>query len=263
MKRLLFLLPALMSVGCNKGGDSGDTSITFGPYKESHFLLSFVTPDDNRMYYTPYHDGNTAFYYLSSDSNIGYLCYRSDDREQYEYLCAYYGDTTYPKRNRYYYSSGNGIYLYQDLQILSVAIGLENDDERLDVTDMCYFCTTTPRPYIDSGYTDEYDWRNRPEIFVSYDIRTYNSYYGEYHPVCKPLRECQPSDFELVSLPTNGGSFGFGALVIPDVSKLPLPEGATIDRMKAYVRLYLPSWGEERIAKEYIVRTSEGNIAPF
>ena len=138
-----------------------------------HYLLRFIAPESFSAG-TIYGEPLTLQVRISSSAPREYAAYydaqNPDERPQkaaaYKALCERYGDTGYSGIREFFplYTGGFDA-LWHNLVSIDVTSTADYDAGHpagTSLNDLCELISWTPRDYLESGYTDRYDWSAPP-----------------------------------------------------------------------------------------------------
>lgn len=209
---LLGLLP-----GCSKSDDKTPPGIGNDPWaigsggftvNNSHFLLRFFdceeqslsarTVDDNRLITVRFNllSEETMFDYRHAEKPEKY----PEQAAKYESLCKRYNDTEYPEEHRLLpYWSGR---CYPVDNFVSIGIVSDTDYDAQhpagsSLADICEILTCSPLDYLESGYTETYDWKKQLEVLTPLFGDEVPGWGPELKPVYKRLDECRAEELVL------------------------------------------------------------------
>ena len=178
-----------------------------------HYLLRFIAPESFSAG-TIYGEPLTLQVRISSSAPREYAAYydaqNPDERPQkaaaYKALCERYGDTGYSGIREFFplYTGGFDA-LWHNLVSIDVTSTADYDAGHpagTSLNDLCELISWTPRDYLESGYTDRYDW-SAPPAYIPEKYRHITFYYNGQvndglHPFRIPLSECTAEDLLLM-----------------------------------------------------------------
>ncbi|MCM1151150.1 MAG: hypothetical protein NC209_05755 [Alistipes sp.] len=176
MKRLLFLLGSLFLTSCFIGGSD--------VYYCRAFVMGYrgmdgiyITQGTNKLYY------DIVFSWSREEWGV----YFEKERDYYEALCQKHGDVSYNRRVRVFHSVDPIPRMccardFVELEIWSDTDWDADHPAGTSLNDLLHFWSTTPLPYIRSGYTEKYSEEED----------------GEYYPISKRVSELTRDDMTLL-----------------------------------------------------------------
>lgn len=184
-----------------------------------HYIMGFILPEEFRAHR---HSFRNYFAFIRiSVYESDWIHYNAPEQEsEYLELCAKYGDAGYSKVRTLPLAPNYNWYCYVGVDIVSIDLVADQawDDRPAgsSLADVCTLVSTTPRDYISSGYTEEYDWSQGVPYFDESECASNAEMFPERKPVVKTLSECEASDLRLISW--EEGPF-VCALYLPDPPK--------------------------------------------
>lgn len=135
------------------------------------------------------------------------------EKEAFLAVCEKYGDTYYNRKlktavgHEMYYRN----YFAEDFSSIRITSRSDFDDEHpagTSLNDLFHFVSTSPYRYIQRGYTDEFDWENKPGLSLIYNNTKRNFFssiddykYNPADPIDKRVDELVPDDLKLLGIP--------------------------------------------------------------
>lgn len=135
----------------------------------------------------------------------GFQSTKEEEKMEFTTICEKYEDTFYNRKIRGYKDEIIRSYFSNEFSYIEVVSDADFDAQHpagTSLKDILRFVTISPLKYIQSGYTDTYDWGDISHL--SDEFRVYVSYYTDYmslneiHPVDAMLSEASYDDFKLL-----------------------------------------------------------------
>ncbi|MDO4726911.1 MAG: hypothetical protein Q4A56_06815 [Porphyromonadaceae bacterium] len=204
MKRVIFLLLVLAFI-C-QGCDMAKYRV-FKSYITRYYNAGNIGIDTTFW-------GNIRIYGVRGEESSGehYSWYsEGKEKEKYEELCQIHNDVSYNKKREYHHTPEWGACSAIDFISIDVVSDSDFDDTHskgVSLKDIVRFVSISPKKFIDSKYSDTFDWEtDKPEIFKQDSIinRIYHIYEKQnYFPINKLLSEVGVDEMQLLPLTDYG-----------------------------------------------------------
>lgn len=174
---------------------------------------AYYTPKELQIYKTNKR-GIFSLKMITTGGKYGYYNSEGDAKYFYDTWCRKHGDMTYDRKVEFGNSSTGYIlphaFVAADYTSVNITCDVDWDDRHpagTSLNDIVMFYSTSPIKYIESGYTELYDWGevDAPDIFYK---SMYNHGYiykrsiaegiSPFHPVIKPVNELTQEDMVLL-----------------------------------------------------------------
>ena len=197
-----------------------------------------ITTEKIRSYVISYTDIDSIKLSITDSGNIeiitankDYVDWRSKGRYKviYDSVCNAHHDMNYNKATSYVYYPAVRSYFIGRIKSISILSDVSFDNSHpagADLKDLVCFISTSPEKFIESGYTDTFNWDDdSPDVFKK-EFKHFSIYEGAYNfPYVWLLSEIKPEGTDIVGF---GGGITFGYLIFQSSPQLNKTHNLTV-----------------------------------